>query len=84
MYRFFGVGEDGAETLLYVSKANILRERVLDHFRGGAGDAKSAKLCAQVRRVEWTETAGELGALLLEAREVRETQPVYNRQTRGG
>jgi DNA polymerase-3 subunit epsilon len=37
-----------------------------------------------VRRVQWTETAGELGALLLEAREVRETQPVYNRQARGG
>ena len=47
-------------------------------------DAKSAKLAAQVRRVEWTETAGELGALLLEAREVREAQPVYNRQLRGG
>ncbi len=67
-----------------MGKANILRERVLDHFRGGAGDAKSLKLAAQVRRVEWTETAGELGALLLEAREVRETQPVYNRQLRGG
>ena len=84
VYRFFGVGEDGAETLLYVSKANILKERVLDHFRVGAGDSKSAKLCAQVRRVEWTETAGELGAQLLEAREVREAQPLYNRQTRGG
>ena len=34
--------------------------------------------------MEWTETAGELGALLLEAREVRESQPVYNRQLRGG
>jgi DNA polymerase III subunit epsilon len=84
VYRFFGAAEDGAETLLYVSKANILRERVLDHFRSGTADAKSAKLCAQVRRVEWTETAGELGALLLEAREVRETQPLYNRQARGG
>jgi DNA polymerase-3 subunit epsilon len=84
IYRFFGLGEDGRETLLYVSKANILRERVLDHFRGGASDAKSKKLAALVRRVEWTETAGELGALLLEAREVRERQPVYNRQLRGG
>ena len=44
---------------------------------------KSLQLAAQVRRVEWTETAGELGALLLEAREVRERQPVYNRQLRG-
>jgi len=84
VYRFFGVGEEGAETLLYVGKANNLRDRVLDHFRVGAADAKSLKLSAQVRRVEWTETAGELGALLLEAREVRETQPVYNRQLRAG
>jgi DNA polymerase-3 subunit epsilon len=84
VYRFFGVGEDGQDTLLYVGKANIVRERVLDHFRGGASDSKSLKLAAQVRRVEWTETAGELGALLLEAREIRERQPVYNRQLRGG
>jgi DNA polymerase-3 subunit epsilon len=90
VYRFYGAGEDGREALLYIGKANILRERVLDHFRGGAGraggagDAKSLRLAAQVRRVEWTETAGELGALLLEAREVRESQPVYNRQLRGG
>jgi DNA polymerase-3 subunit epsilon len=82
VYRFFGAGESGGETLLYIGKANNLRERVLDHFRGGASDAKSLKLAAQVRRVEWTETAGELGALLLEAREVREAQPVYNRQLR--
>ena len=84
VYRFFGVGDDGRETLLYVGKANNLRERVLDHFRAGAGDVKSLRLAAQVRRIEWTETAGELGALLMEAREVRETQPVYNRQLRGG
>jgi DNA polymerase-3 subunit epsilon len=82
VYRFFGAGAEG-ETLLYVGKANNLRERVLDHFRTGAGDAKSLKLAAQVRRVAWTETAGELGALLLEAREIRESQPVYNRQLRG-
>jgi DNA polymerase-3 subunit epsilon len=84
VYRFFGVEADGRESLLYVGKANNLRERVLDHFRGAADDAKSVRLAAQVRRVEWTATAGELGALLMEAREVRESQPVYNRQLRGG
>lgn len=83
VYRFFGADEVGAGTLLYVGKANNLRERVLDHFRTGARDSKAVKLAAQVRRVEWTETAGELGALLLEAREIRESQPVYNRQLRG-
>ncbi len=84
VYRFHGVSEQGEDALLYIGKANNLRERVLDHFRGGASDAKSVKLVAQVRRVEWTETAGELGASLLEAREIRERQPVYNRQLRGG
>jgi DNA polymerase III subunit epsilon len=84
VYRFFGTAADGTDTLLYVGKANSLRERVLDHFRVGAKDARSMRLAAQVRRVDWTETAGELGALLLEAREVREAQPVYNRQLRGG
>ena len=81
VYRFFGASETGEDALLYIGKANNLRERVLDHFRG-ANDARSVKLAAQVRRVEWTETAGELGALLLEAREIRERQPVYNRQLR--
>lgn len=82
VYRLYGEGDDGADTLLYVGKANVLRERVLDHFRGE--DTKSRRLAAQTRRVTWTETAGELGALLLEAREVREKQPVYNKQLRGG
>jgi DNA polymerase III subunit epsilon len=82
VYRLHGRRDDGAETLLYVGKANNLRERVLDHFRGT--DAKSRRLAEQVRRVSWTRTAGELGALLLEAREVRERQPEYNKQLRGG
>ncbi|MEO8017868.1 MAG: exonuclease domain-containing protein [Pseudomonadota bacterium] len=84
VYRFFGAAEDGTDTLIYVAKANNLRERVLDHFRAGASDSKARKLAAQVRRVQWTETAGELGAVLLEAREVREARPVYNRRLRGG
>ena len=80
VYRF--IGEDDA--LLYVGKAVNLRERVLGHFGSATRDSKSQRLTAQLRRIEWTETAGELGALLLEARLVRELQPVYNRRLRGG
>lgn len=82
VYRFFGDAGEG-DALLYVGKANNLRERVLDHFRAGACDVRTLRLAAQVRRVEWVETAGELGAALLEAREIRESQPVYNRRMRG-
>lgn len=80
VYRFFGEGD----SLIYVGKANNLRERVLEHFMGASRDTKSQRLTTQVRRIEWTETAGELGALLLESRLVRELQPVYNRRLRGG
>ena len=83
VYRFFGAGEHGPDTLLYVSRANNLRERVLDHFRAGGHDARDQKIAAQVRRVEWTETAGELGAQLLEVRQIRDSQPAYNRQAHG-
>ena len=83
VYRFYGDSAAG-EALLYVGKANNLRERVLEHFRGAVRDTKSQRLTSQLRRIEWTETAGELGALLLEARWVREQQPVYNRKLRGG
>lgn len=79
VYRFHGEGD----ALLYIGKANNLRERVLGHFMSAARDTKSQRLAAQVRRIEWSETAGELGALLLEARLVREQQPVYNRRLRG-
>jgi DNA polymerase-3 subunit epsilon len=80
VYRFFGDGD----ALIYVGKADNIRERVLDHFRSATRDTKSQRLAAQTQRVEWRETAGELGALLLEARMVREEQPVYNRRLRGG
>ena len=80
VYRFYGVGD----ALIYVGKANNIRERVLGHFMGAVRDTKSRRLADQTQRVEWTDTAGELGALLLEARLVREMKPVYNRRLRGG
>lgn len=80
VYRFIGEGD----ALIYVGKAKNIRERVLAHFGGATRDSKSQRLAAQVRRIDWTETAGELGALLLEAQWVRESKPVYNRRLRGG
>lgn len=85
VYRFYGgsTAGGGSDSLIYVGKANNLRERVLAHFAGAHRDTKSRRLSEQTQRVEWTETAGELGALLLEARLVRELKPVYNRRLRG-
>jgi DNA polymerase-3 subunit epsilon len=40
------------------------------------------RLSQQVRRIDFIETAGEFGALLLEARLVKELTPIHNRQLR--
>jgi len=79
VYRF--MAEDGA--LLYVGKGKSIRTRVLGHFAAASGGGKDAKLARLVRRVEWTETAGEFGALLLEAQLLKSGQPVFNRRLRG-
>jgi len=75
-YRFFGLDD----VLLYVGKSNSLRTRILAHFAADHPDAKEQKLGRQVRRVDWLETAGELGALLCEAQWIKTQQPVYNRR----
>jgi DNA polymerase-3 subunit epsilon len=73
-------GEGGA--LLYVGKSRNLRSRVLEHFASEHRSGKEAKLTRQVRGVEWVETGGELGALLLESRLVKELAPSANRRLR--
>jgi DNA polymerase III subunit epsilon len=76
VYRFFGA--DGA--LLYIGRSNSLRARVLaqlaDEPRGGTVQ----KLADQVRRVDWVQTAGELGAMLIEAQWLRSQSPLFNRR----
>lgn len=73
-------GEGGA--LLYVGKSRSLRSRVLAHFAAEHRSSRESKLARQVRDIEWTETGGELGALLLESRLVKELAPAANRRLR--
>jgi DNA polymerase-3 subunit epsilon len=79
VYRFFG--HDDA--LLYVGKSVSLRTRVLAHFAAEHCDSKEQKLARQVCRVDWLETAGELGALLLEAEWIKRQRPLHNRRLKG-
>jgi DNA polymerase-3 subunit epsilon len=78
VYLFYG--ENGAA--LYVGKSINLRSRVLAHFAGDHRDARDMKIAQQVKRVDWIETAGELGALIEESRLVKRLAPVYNRRLR--
>lgn len=67
---------------LYVGKSVRLRSRVMSHFQAASRNAREMRIAQEIRRIEWVETAGELGALLLEARLVKAQQPLHNRQLR--
>lgn len=41
------------------------------------------RLSQQVRNIEWIITAGELGALLKEAKLIKQHKPIFNQQLRG-
>lgn len=79
VYRFYAE----QQVLLYVGKSRNIRKRVLEHFAAEHRSAAEQRLSQQVRRVSWTETAGELGALLIEARTVKIERPLHNRRLRG-
>ncbi|HRF11038.1 MAG TPA: exonuclease domain-containing protein [Candidatus Accumulibacter phosphatis] len=78
VYLFYGDND----ALLYVGKSVNLRQRVRSHFASDLREYKEMRLSQEVRRIHWHETAGELGALLLESRLVKECQPIHNRRLR--
>ena len=86
VYLFYGEQPEQspkiAQIPLYVGKSIKLRSRVMSHFQAAGREAREMRIAQEIRRVEWIETAGELGALLLEARLVKELQPLFNRQLR--
>lgn len=67
---------------LYVGKAKDIKKRALSHFAADHRSGKEMDLARQVRRIDWIETAGEVGALLREAVLVKALRPSYNRQLR--
>lgn len=60
VYFFHG---DSDAMPLYIGKSVNIRSRVLSHLR----TPDEAAMLRQSRRITWIQTAGELGALLLEA-----------------
>ncbi len=63
---------------LYIGKSISLRSRVMGHFQGALTLRKEMKLSLQVRDIDWIETSGELGALILESRLIKERMPSMN------
>lgn len=82
VYLFYGETAAGDDLPLYVGKARDLSKRVLSHFAADHAAAREVALAQQVRRIDWIETAGEIGAQLRETALLRQWLPPHNRLPR--
>lgn len=70
---------DKKDTIIYVGKAIILRNRVRSYFRESANHSlKIARMVSQIERFEYIVTDSELEALVLENNLIKEHRPKYN------
>lgn len=78
VYTFYGVND----LPIYIGKAKDIRARVRSHFSSDHRSANDLRLSSEVTRISFEETAGELGALLREARLVKQLLPLRNQRLR--
>jgi DNA polymerase-3 subunit epsilon len=78
VYLFYGLNA----LPLYIGKSRNLRERVGAHFSSDYRSATDLRLSSEIQRIEYEETAGEIGALLREAALVKSMLPAHNHALR--
>ncbi|RZI41955.1 endonuclease [Herbaspirillum sp. HC18] len=69
---------DEQDRPLYIGKSVNIRTRVLSHLR----TPEEARMLQASRYVEFRRTAGDIGALLLESRLIKDMQPLHNKKLR--
>ncbi|PAA22392.1 endonuclease [Pseudomonas fragi] len=75
VYLFYAEGDS---IPLYIGKSIDIRSRLFSHLR----TPEEARMLRQAQRIEYRQTAGEIGALLLESRLIKELQPLKNKRLR--
>lgn len=66
-----------AKEIIYVGKANNIKQRVISHFYDKK--KKEQEMCLETAHITFKETGSELLALLLESSEIKHRYPKYNR-----
>ena len=75
VYQFF----DSHNTLLYVGKAKVLKNRVKSYFiEQKDRSPRTQKMIEHIADLRWIETSSEVEALALETNLIKEHQPKYN------
>jgi len=70
-------GQEG-DLPLYIGKSINIRARLLSHLR----TPDEARMLRQTQRISHIRTAGEIGALLLEAQMIKAQHPLFNQKLR--
>lgn len=71
--------KDSADTIIYVGKAKVLKNRVTSYFHANSQhNAKTLKLVDNIYDFEFIVTPSELDALVLECSLIKLHQPKYN------
>ena len=78
VYMFYGEND----LPLYIGRSANLRAGIQSHFAGDHDAGRALRISQEIRRIDWIEAAGELGALLLAARLLKEKLPIHNRRLR--
>jgi len=78
VYTFYGIND----MPIYIGKGVDIRTRVRSHFSSDYRSANDQRLSVEIMRIEYQETAGELGALLLESTLIKARMPVRNHKLR--
>jgi DNA polymerase-3 subunit epsilon len=63
---------------LYIGKSIQMRTRVMSHFQSALTNRKEMKIALQVKDIDWIETGGEIGALMLESNLIKQHLPLMN------
>ena len=69
-----------AKEIIYVGKANNIKQRVISHFYDKK--KKEQNMCLETADISFTKTGSELLALLHESAEIKQLYPKYNRAQR--
>lgn len=72
--------KNSSNEIIYVGKANNIKQRVLSHFYDKS--KKEIKMSLEISNVTFVETGSELVALLMESSEIKKILPKYNRAQR--
>ncbi|ATH92694.1 excinuclease ABC subunit UvrC [Bacillus glycinifermentans] len=69
--------KDRQQTVIYVGKAKILKNRVRSYF-SGSHDAKTQRLVSEIEDFEYIVTSSNIEALILEMNLIKKYDPKYN------